>query len=68
MIEIKKIWLKQKDTHLQLLLVEWILDSMDMSALESFVRENLTEYYSNEVNLNDFENNYAEMKEIKGED
>ena len=49
-------------------LVEWILDSMDMSALESFVRENLTEYYSNEVNLNDFENNYAEMKEIKGDD
>ena len=49
-------------------LVEYILESMDMETLESFVRENLTEYYSSEDGLDDFENNYAEMKEIKGED
>ena len=49
-------------------LVEYILEGMDMETLESFVRENLTEYYSSEDGLDDFENNYAEMKEIKGYD
>ena len=49
-------------------LVEYILESMDMETLESFVRENLTEYYSSEDGLDDFENNYAEMKEIIGDD
>ena len=49
-------------------LVEYILEGMDMETLESFVRENLTEYYSSEDGLDDFENNYAEMKEIKGDD
>ena len=49
-------------------LVEYILESMDMETLESFVRENLTEYYSSEDGLDDFENNYAEMKEIKGDE
>ena len=27
-------------------LVEWIVDAMDVSALESFVRENITDYYN----------------------
>ena len=49
-------------------LVEYILEGMDMETLESFVRENLTEYYSSEDGLDDFENNYAEMKEIKGDE
>ena len=49
-------------------LVEYILESMDMGTLESFVRENLTEYYSSEDGQTDFENNYAEMKEIKGDE
>ena len=49
-------------------LVEYILEGMDTETLESFVRENLTEYYSSEDGLDDFENNYAEMKEIKGDD
>ena len=49
-------------------LVEYILESMDMETLESFVRENLTEYYSSEDGQNYFENNYAEMKEIKGDE
>ncbi len=49
-------------------LVEYILEGMDMETLESFVRENLTEYYSSEDGQTDFENNYAEMKEIKGDE
>ena len=49
-------------------LVEYILESMDMETLESFVRENLTEYYSSEDCQTDFVNNYAEMKEIKGDE
>jgi hypothetical protein len=47
-------------------LVEWIVDSMDVSALESFVRENLTDYYSSDEGMDDFENNYTNMKEIVG--
>jgi len=49
-------------------LVEWIIDSMDVSALESFVRENLTDYYSSDDGIDDFENNYANMKEIVGDE
>jgi len=49
-------------------LVEYLLESMDMETLESFVRENLTEYYSSEDGQTDFENNYAEMKEINGDE
>ena len=47
-------------------LAEWIVESMDMSALESYAKEQLEEYYSSEDGLDDFENNYANMKEIKG--
>ena len=49
-------------------LVEYILESMDVDSLESFVRDNLTEYYSSDDGHTDFENNYAEMKEIKGDE
>jgi hypothetical protein len=49
-------------------LVEWIVDAMDVSALESFVKENLTDYYSSDDGMDDFENNYANMKEIVGDE
>ena len=49
-------------------LVGWIVDAMDVSALESFVRENLTDYYGSNDGIDDFETNYLEMKEIVGDD
>jgi hypothetical protein len=49
-------------------LVEWIVDAMDVSALESFVKENLTDYYCSDEGMNDFETNYLEMKEIVGDE
>ncbi len=49
-------------------LVEWIVDAMDVSALESFVRENLTDYYNSDDGIDDFNNNYLEMKEIVGDE
>jgi len=49
-------------------LVEYIVESMDMSALESFVKENLTEYYASYNGEDDFEENYANMKEIMGDE
>ena len=48
-------------------LTDWIVESMDMSALESYVRNHLNEYYSSDDGVEDFENNYAEMKEIIGD-
>jgi len=48
-------------------LVEWIVDTMDVSALEAFVKENLTDYYSSDDGMDDFENNYTNMKEIVGD-
>ena len=48
-------------------LVEWIVDAMDVSALESFVKENLTDYYSSDEGIEGFNTNYAEMKEIVGD-
>jgi hypothetical protein len=49
-------------------LVEYIIESMDMSALESFVRENLMEYYLNPRNISDYVQNYGEMKQIMGDE
>ena len=49
-------------------LVEWIVDAMDVSALEAFVKENLTDYYSSDDGMDDFENNYTNMKEIVGDE
>ena len=47
-------------------LVDYLVESMDTDALEHFVRENLTEYYSNDGGRDDLETNYAEMKEMMG--
>ena len=47
-------------------LTEWIVEHMDMSELESYAPLQLEEYYSSDDGLDDFENNYTEMKEIKG--
>ncbi len=49
-------------------LVEYIVDAMDVSALESFVKENLTDYYCSDEGWDDFQTNYLEMKEIKGDE
>ena len=49
-------------------LVEWIVDAMDLSALESFVKENLTDYYCSDDGWDDFQTNYSQMKEIVGDD
>ena len=48
-------------------LVEWIVDTMDMDTLVSYVRHQLTEYYSSDDGVEDFEENYANMKTIKGD-
>lgn len=48
-------------------LVEWIVEAMDMSELEAYTRQTLREYYSSDDGVEDFEENYANMKEIKGE-
>ena len=49
-------------------LTEWIVEHMDLSELESYARQQLEEYYSSEEGQTDFENNYDEMKEIKGDE
>ena len=49
-------------------LVEFIVDAMDMSALEDYVKSHLAEYYSSPEGAEDFATNYAEMKEITGDD
>jgi hypothetical protein len=49
-------------------LVEYIIEAMDMYALESFVRENLTEYYLDPRNIDDYFQNYVEMKQIMGDE
>ena len=49
-------------------LVEWIVDAMDVPALESYVKENLAKYYASDDGVEDFQANYLGMKEIVGED
>jgi len=49
-------------------LVDYLVESMDTDAMEHFVRENLTEYYSNDGGRDDLDEQYAEMKKIKGDD
>ena len=46
-------------------LTEWEVEHMDIDELASYVKQQLEEYYASEDGLDDFENNYAEMKEIK---
>ena len=48
-------------------LTEWIVEHMDIAELESYAKQQLEEYYSSEDGLDDFDNNYAEMKEVKGD-
>tara|TARA_R100000306_G_C4318804_1_gene114027 strand:- start:524 stop:697 length:174 start_codon:yes stop_codon:yes gene_type:complete len=48
-------------------LVEYIVESMDMNALESYVKQQLEEYYNSPEGEDDFNTNYEEMLEIKGE-
>jgi len=62
--EVKKMTKEEKIDEL----TDWIVESMDMSALESYVRNHLNEYYSSDDGVEDFETNYEEMKEIKGDD
>ena len=49
-------------------LVEWVIDSMDMSALENYAKQQLEEYYLSPEGVEDFNTNYEEMREIKGDE
>ena len=48
-------------------LLEFIVDAMDMSALEDYVKSHIADYYSSPEGAEDFATNYAEMKEIIGD-
>ena len=47
---------------------DWIIESMDMSALEDYAKQQLEEYYLSPEGIEDFNTNYEEMREIKGDD
>lgn len=49
-------------------LVEHLINSMDIEAMENFIRGELIEYYSSDGGRDDLETNYAEMKEMMGDD
>ena len=49
-------------------LTDWIIESMDMSALEDYAKQQLEEYYLSPEGVEDFNTNYDEMREIKGDD
>ena len=49
-------------------LVEWIVESMDMDSLENYVRQQLSEYYNSPDGEDDFNINYEDMRDIKGDD
>ena len=49
-------------------LTDWIIESMDMSALEDYAKQQLEEYYLSPEGIEDFNTNYEEMREIKGDD
>jgi len=49
-------------------LVEYIIEAMDMSALENYAKQQLEEYYNSPEGVEDFNTNYAEMKEIMGDE
>jgi|TARA_R110000824_G_scaffold27216_2_gene92709 hypothetical protein len=49
-------------------LVDWIVESMDMSALENYAKQQLEEYYLSPEGVEDFNTNYEEMREIKGDE
>jgi hypothetical protein len=62
--EVKKMTKEEKIDEL----TEWIVESMDVSALENYAKQQLEEYYASDAGVEDFDTNYAEMKEIKGDD
>ena len=45
-------------------LVEWVVDSMDIDALESYVRDNLKEYYEGIEDIEEFNELYSGVEEI----
>ena len=47
-------------------LVEYIIEAMDMSALENYAKQQLEEYYNSPEGVEDFNTNYAEMLEVLG--
>jgi len=49
-------------------LTDWIVEAMDVSALENYAKQQLEEYYNSPEGVEDFNTNYAEMIEIKGND
>ena len=49
-------------------LVEYIVEAMDVATLETFVKENLAEYYNSDDGADDFEVNYLEVKKIMGDE
>jgi len=49
-------------------LTEWIVEAMDVSALENYAKQQLTEYYNSPEGVEDFDTNWEEMIEIKGDD
>jgi len=49
-------------------LAAYIVDSMDMSTLESYAKQSLEDYYNSPEGIEDFDTNYAEMKEIIGDE
>ena len=49
-------------------LVGFIVDAMDIDALEDYVRWHLKEYYLSTEGQEDFDTNYAEMQGITGEE
>ena len=49
-------------------LVDFIIESMDMDALENYAKQQLEEYYNSPEGIEDFNTNYAEMKEIMGDE
>ena len=48
-------------------LTDWIVEAMDVSALENYAKQQLEEYYNSPEGVEDFNTNYAEMVEIKGD-
>ena len=48
-------------------LVEYIVEAMDISERENYAKQQLEEYYNSPEGEEDFNTNYAEMLEIRGE-
>ena len=47
-------------------LAAYIVDSMDMSTLESYAKQSIEDYYNSPEGIEDFNTNYKEMQEIIG--